>query len=548
MPYSITHTNPGSSPTGGVTIILDDNQVDNSTSLTLVGRGNTNYGQVLWTDFIKLLENFYGSSQPTNSIPGQLWYNSDTNTIYIKKPTSGAVTDSNLPADNGGQWSPLADHAYLASNYNTTTLVNSAVDGLVLRLNSSDPTVKSALLTLLTGTYLPIAGGTITGQLKVPQLVPGSQGNNDPDLTANQYLAVGWLNMKNYVINYVASELVSIKSRLLALESASTGGSTGGTGTTPSAGSAISGFENLSYGVGYDPSGSTTNYVRSVGSAATAKTATTQWINTNLSVPPIDLGDVDNTHDSYATPKSYVDGKITSGTLLASSTQVFTTTQTAARAIKLPEFPTTVLPGNAENKNVIYDQYAVTKKYVDVGLSAANLTAILSASTVFKNSLSGLSSGALAIPAIPTTNYSGKVLAINSAGSALEWIVSSSPITNTIGLSSSSYIKQSNNMVSVFGAVAASTLRRSANVFSNNIQPWEVTIIIPNNFALSVPYDVHATFTPNPATQSTTGFVGTMNCYITAMTATSFTLGIICNPAALTSDKIAYTINGLVTN
>jgi hypothetical protein len=207
-----------------------------------------------------------------------------------------------------------------------------------------------------------------------------------------------------------------------------------------------------------------------------------------------------------------------------------------------------VLPGGTENTNVNYDQYAVTKKYVDVGLSGANLTKILSKSQDFRNSLSGIASGALAIPSIPITNFSGKVLAINSSGSALEWIASSTPVTNTIGFSSSSYIKQSNNMVTVFGAVAASTLRRSANVFSNNIQPWEVTIIIPNNFTLSVPYDVHATFTPNPAAQSSTGFVGTMNCYITAMTATSFTLGIICNPAALTSDKIAYTINGLVTN
>lgn len=48
-----------------------------STSLKLPGRGVPNYGELIAENFVHILENFAGPSQPLNPVVGQLWY--DTN-------------------------------------------------------------------------------------------------------------------------------------------------------------------------------------------------------------------------------------------------------------------------------------------------------------------------------------------------------------------------------------------------------------------------------------------------------------------------------------
>lgn len=75
MPYVITKTN------GQTLTVIEDAEVDiNSTSLTLIGKNYAGYGLVLDQNFVKLLENFASSSQPSNSLQGQLWFdNSSSN-------------------------------------------------------------------------------------------------------------------------------------------------------------------------------------------------------------------------------------------------------------------------------------------------------------------------------------------------------------------------------------------------------------------------------------------------------------------------------------
>ena len=94
MAYTIIRTN------GVVLTTIQDGTVDTiSTSLGLPGRNYSGYGQVLDTNFVKLTENFAGTTPPANPIKGQLWFNTTTSILSI------------CPADNttsASSWIALA--------------------------------------------------------------------------------------------------------------------------------------------------------------------------------------------------------------------------------------------------------------------------------------------------------------------------------------------------------------------------------------------------------------------------------------------------------
>ncbi len=70
MPYILKKTN------GTTLTTVQDASVDNSTSLTFVGRNYSGYGQPIEENFVKLLENFANTTAPAKPIQGQLWFNS----------------------------------------------------------------------------------------------------------------------------------------------------------------------------------------------------------------------------------------------------------------------------------------------------------------------------------------------------------------------------------------------------------------------------------------------------------------------------------------
>ncbi len=73
MPYILKKTN------GTTLTTVQDASVDNSTSLTFVGRNYSGYGQPIEENFVKLLENFANTTAPAKPIQGQLWFNSTPN-------------------------------------------------------------------------------------------------------------------------------------------------------------------------------------------------------------------------------------------------------------------------------------------------------------------------------------------------------------------------------------------------------------------------------------------------------------------------------------
>jgi hypothetical protein len=68
---------------GSQLVVLRDGTVDTSTSVGLVGKNYTGYGEIQNENFLFLLENFSNPNPPATPLSGQLWYNSNESTINV---------------------------------------------------------------------------------------------------------------------------------------------------------------------------------------------------------------------------------------------------------------------------------------------------------------------------------------------------------------------------------------------------------------------------------------------------------------------------------
>ena len=126
MSYTITKTD------GAVLTTIIDGTVDNtSSSLTLLGRNYSNYGQYMANDLVWLLENFSNTTAPLNPMAGQLWWNNSINLLQIFngtgwKSVSAATANSIAPATTtvGDQWWDSVNQQLYT--YNGTTPYNIA--------------------------------------------------------------------------------------------------------------------------------------------------------------------------------------------------------------------------------------------------------------------------------------------------------------------------------------------------------------------------------------------------------------------------------------
>ena len=66
-----------------LTTIADGTINTTSTSAGLPGRNYAGYGQALDTNIVRQMENFAKASPPENPLRGQLWYNTNANTLYV---------------------------------------------------------------------------------------------------------------------------------------------------------------------------------------------------------------------------------------------------------------------------------------------------------------------------------------------------------------------------------------------------------------------------------------------------------------------------------
>lgn len=94
MSYQINFSNTTKTP-----ITIQDNTLNQETSVALIGKNYAGYGPALSSNFIHLLENFANITPPTTPIQGQLWY--DT--------TSSLSTHPELKVWDGSTWTTTSN-------------------------------------------------------------------------------------------------------------------------------------------------------------------------------------------------------------------------------------------------------------------------------------------------------------------------------------------------------------------------------------------------------------------------------------------------------
>ena len=86
------------------TITINDNTINNETSLRLPGKNTTSYGTIIAENFLHLLENFANSTAPSRPIEGQLWFDTTAGTDQLKvcllytSPSPRDLSTSRMPS------------------------------------------------------------------------------------------------------------------------------------------------------------------------------------------------------------------------------------------------------------------------------------------------------------------------------------------------------------------------------------------------------------------------------------------------------------------
>jgi len=122
MAYNITLSN------GTHLVTIDDYTVDNSTSLTLFGRGVANYGAQTSNNLVHLLENGSNPLAPESPLAGQLWYNSITKAMSM---WDGTAWQSVSTANHGSNQTITINGDASGSGSTSITLTLNPPPGLV---------------------------------------------------------------------------------------------------------------------------------------------------------------------------------------------------------------------------------------------------------------------------------------------------------------------------------------------------------------------------------------------------------------------------------
>ena len=157
MAYIINKTN------GSILATVADGTVDTSSSVTLVGRNYSGYGEFLGENFVKVLENSANSSAPGSPLAGQLWYDSSNTVLNVYngtefKPISSVKVAASAPSTSlttGDLWFNSSSNQLNIYNGSSFTLVGpptsvgSGTTGFVSVSITDDSAVSHTVIKLL---------------------------------------------------------------------------------------------------------------------------------------------------------------------------------------------------------------------------------------------------------------------------------------------------------------------------------------------------------------------------------------------------------------
>lgn len=169
MAYIINKTD------GTIIATVEDGVLDTTTSISLIGRNYTSYGEPFNENMVKLLENSASTSAPTAPLRGELWY--DVTTLQLKiyngsnfVPITATTNSASTPVGSyevGSFWNnTTSDQLYMydGTDWDLVGPIYSIADGVSgWRVDSetlSDSTTSNFLGLYLDGTRVGILSST----------------------------------------------------------------------------------------------------------------------------------------------------------------------------------------------------------------------------------------------------------------------------------------------------------------------------------------------------------------------------------------------------
>ena len=192
-----------------LTTIADGTINTTSTSLGLPGRNYAGYGQTLDTNFVHMMENFADTTPPSNPLRGQLWFDTNANTLYVcpadgtsnanawlaltstasgGTTTCGAVTvTGNLQANN-------------ITAISTITGANGAFTNISVSANANIATgnITTANISTLNTTVISAGSNTTAGTLTGTWTANGGSSGNTLVVTNGNIVASTGIKTDNY--------------------------------------------------------------------------------------------------------------------------------------------------------------------------------------------------------------------------------------------------------------------------------------------------------------------------------------------------------------
>ena len=192
-----------------LTTIPDGTLNANSTSLGLPGRNYAGYGQYLDTNFVHMLENFADGNVPQNPIRGQLWFDTNSNTVKVcpaDGTTNAAAWLSLTSTASGGTTSfgqVTVTGNLSAGNLSATDNVSgnaATFNYLTVTANATiaNANVTTANLGTTNTTLITTGANTTAGSLIGTWTANGGSSGNTLVVTNGNIVAVTGIKTDNY--------------------------------------------------------------------------------------------------------------------------------------------------------------------------------------------------------------------------------------------------------------------------------------------------------------------------------------------------------------